>query len=183
MSSLRLPERYPSKNEVLRDEWRVEPGRSSNEFVPSHQQQEQWAGDSCKEYANHHGFAPCIFPGHKESRKSRYHKGQSSRSKEYLHGKWVGCRRLWGWRGRLGNIGFRSVHLRPVSFCGRGWGGLSGRKVQGSLLMQLRKMSQNGGRNVGTPAARLVQSEHLKASRDGEKKDRRGEEHANVMVC
>jgi hypothetical protein len=28
-----------------------------------------------------------------------------------------------------------------------------------------------------------MQAEHLKASRDGEKEDRRREEHANVIVC
>jgi hypothetical protein len=49
--------------------------------------------------------------------------------------------------------------------------------------MQLRKMNENGGRNVRTPAARLVQAEHLKASRNGEEEDRWREEHANVMVC
>jgi hypothetical protein len=43
-------------------------------------------------------------------------------------------------------------------------------------------MNQNGGRDIRTPTASLVQAEHLKASRDGEKEDRRREDHANVMV-
>jgi len=44
-------------------------------------------------------------------------------------------------------------------------------------------MNQNGGRNVGTSAAGLVEAEHLDAASDGEKEDRRREEDANVMVC
>jgi hypothetical protein len=44
-------------------------------------------------------------------------------------------------------------------------------------------MNENGGRNVRTPMARLVQSEHLKTSRDSEEEDRRREEHASVAVC
>ena len=66
--------------------------------------------------------------------------------------------------------------------CGRGGGRLVGREVQGSILMQLRKMNENRGRNIRTPTARLVQSEHLKASRNGEEEDRRRKEHSNVMV-
>jgi hypothetical protein len=108
--------------------------------------------------------------------------GQSSRSEEYLHRKWTGSRRSWGWCGRPRSIGFRRIGLRPVSPCGRGGGRLSGRKVQGSLLMQLRKMNENRGRNVRTPTARLVQSEHLKASRNGEEEDRRRKEHSNNGV-
>ena len=43
-------------------------------------------------------------------------------------------------------------------------------------------MNQDCGRNVGASAAGLMQAEHLEASRNGEKKDRRREEHANVVV-
>ena len=49
--------------------------------------------------------------------------------------------------------------------------------------MQLRKMNESRGRNVRTPAIRLMQSEHLKASRNGEEEDRRRKEHSDVMVC
>ena len=56
-------------------------------------------------------------------------------------------------------------------------------KVEGALFVKLRKMNEEGGRDVRTSAARLMQAEHLKASRDGEKEDRRREEHANVIVC
>lgn len=48
--------------------------------------------------------------------------------------------------------------------------------------MQLRKMSEDGWRNIGTPTARLVQAKHLKASRDSEEKDRRREEQADIVM-
>jgi hypothetical protein len=43
--------------------------------------------------------------------------------------------------------------------------------------MQLGEVNENRGRNVRADPARLVQSKHLKASRDGEEEDRRREEH------
>jgi hypothetical protein len=43
-------------------------------------------------------------------------------------------------------------------------------------------MNQNGGRNVGTSAAGLLEAENLEAASDGEKEDRRREEDPNVMV-
>lgn len=49
--------------------------------------------------------------------------------------------------------------------------------------MQLRKVNENGGRNIRTPAARFVQPEHLKATRDSEKEDRWGKKHTGVMMC
>jgi len=49
--------------------------------------------------------------------------------------------------------------------------------------MQLRKMNENGRRNVRAPTARLMQTEHLEAAGDYKKEDRWREKHANVMMC
>ena len=83
---------------------------------------------------------------------------------------------------------FEAIELRRIGFWlvhpyRRGRRCFSQRKVQCSFLMQLRKVNENGGRNIRTPAARFVQPEHLKATRDSEKEDRWGKKHTNVMMC
>lgn len=76
-----------------------------------------------------------------------------------------------------------SFELLRLSFCGSGRSGFSRRKMQGTLLMQLRKMNEDCGRDVRTPTGGLVEAEHLKASGDGEKENRRREEHAYIVMC